>query len=127
MKKKLHMKNILRTSIVPLLAGAALLALSAPALAQHAVRDDFPNGKEQGVTFEHFTKEQWEASNFASPDEMQAWQDRRYGMFIHFGITSRANKDLSWGSISQRYAPDSQASWPMDRSARRNGRPGRLT
>jgi hypothetical protein len=48
-------------------------------------------------------------------------------MFIHFGITSKANKDLSWGSINQRHAPDSPSilangqkrteawtTWPQD-------------
>ena len=89
-----------------ILLPAALLALAAPVFAQHAVRDDFPNGWGQGVRFEHFTREQWDASNFAAPEVMQAWQDRRYGMFIHFGITSQAQKDLSWGSIAQRYPPD---------------------
>lgn len=85
----------------------AALLLSTPALAQSAVRDDFPNGKLRGELYEHFTKERWEASNFADAKAMEAWQDRRYGMFIHFGITAKANKDLSWGSISPRYAPDS--------------------
>jgi alpha-L-fucosidase len=107
MNEKHPMKNIVPTPIVPLFAGAALLALAAPTFAQWAVRDEFPTGKLRGERYEHFTREQWEASNFAPPEAMQGWQDRRYGMFIHFGITSKANKDLSWGSISQRYAPDS--------------------
>ena len=89
------------------LAAVGLLSLASTALAQHAVRDDFPNGKERGERFESFTQEQWQASNYASAEDMKQWQDRRYGMFIHFGITSKALKELSWGSISPRYAPDS--------------------
>lgn len=88
-------------------AAASLGALSPPALAQWAVRDEFPNGKLRGELYEHFTAEQWAASNFASPEAMKSWQDRRYGMFIHFGITAKAERDLSWGSINPRYAPDS--------------------
>jgi len=84
----------------------SLAALCQPAFSQWAVREEFPNHTGQGVRFEHFSKEQWDASNFATPDAMKVWQDRRYGMFIHFGITSKSKKDLSWGSISQRYAPD---------------------
>jgi alpha-L-fucosidase len=76
-------------------------------IAQHSIRADFPNGKNKGVKFESFTKEQWDSSNYASQESMKEWQDRRYGMFIHFGITSKALKDISWGSIDQRYAPDS--------------------
>ncbi len=77
-----------------------------PASGQHAVRDDFPNEDKRGVIFEHFTKEEWNASNFAKPEDLKTWRDRRYGMFIHFGITSKALADLSWGSINPRYAPD---------------------
>lgn len=91
--------------ITPLVT--TLLSLAAPAMAQHATRPDFPNSNRSGVLFEHFTKEQWDASNFAKPEDMSRWQDRRYGMFIHFGITSKPEKgDLSWGSINPRYAPD---------------------
>ena len=89
-----------------LLASVAMLALVTSVLAQHAVRDDFPNGKGRGELFEHFTQTEWDASNFATPEAMNAWRDWRFGMFIHFGITAKAQKDLSWGSIGQRYAPD---------------------
>lgn len=89
-----------------MLVSALLLGWSTPAFAQHAVRDDFPNGKGRGELFEHFTREEWDASNFAEPEDVAAWRERRFGMFIHFGITSKALKDLSWGSIAQRYAPD---------------------
>ena len=41
------------------LAAAGLLSLASSALAQHAVRDEFPNGAQRGERFEHFTKEQW--------------------------------------------------------------------
>ena len=96
--------NILPT-LFSLLIG--LLALGRQAQAQSAVRDEFPTGKQRGILFEHFTKEQWEASNFATPEVMRTWQDRRFGMFIHFGITSKPETgDLSWGSINPRYAPD---------------------
>ena len=83
-----------------------ILAIFQSVHAQSAVRDEFPTGKLRGERFEHFTKDQWEASNYAKPEVMQRWQDLRYGMFIHFGITSRAKRDLSWGSIARRYAPD---------------------
>jgi hypothetical protein len=83
-----------------------ILAIFPSVHAQSAVRDEFPTGKLRGERFEHFTKDQWEASNYAKPEAMRRWQDLRYGMFIHFGITSWAKRDLSWGSIARRYAPD---------------------
>ena len=41
------------------LAAAGLLSLASSALAQHAVRDEFPNGAQRGERFKHFIKEQW--------------------------------------------------------------------
>ena len=90
----------------PILTTLLSLSFAAHACAQSAVRDGFPNSDQRGELFEYFTTPQWEASNYAKPEVMQQWQDLRYGMFIHFGITSKAEKDLSWGSIAQRYAPD---------------------
>ena len=82
------------------------LALTHSALAQAAVRDEYPTGKERGTHFEYFTREQWESSNYATAETMKRWQDLRFGMFIHFGITCKAQRDISWGSIPERYAPD---------------------
>lgn len=81
----------------------SFLILVIPATAQHAVRPDFPNWKSSGVKFEHFTKKEWDASNYAKSEDMKTWQDRRYGMFIHFGVTSMPeNGDLSWGTVEPR-------------------------
>ena len=48
MNEKHPMKNVVPARIVPLFAGAALLALAAPTFAQWAVRDEFPTGKLRG-------------------------------------------------------------------------------
>jgi hypothetical protein len=66
------MKNFLRASILRLFAGAAVLMPSTSTFARWAVRDEFPTGKLRGERYEHFTKEQWEASTFAPPETMQA-------------------------------------------------------
>jgi alpha-L-fucosidase len=125
MKRKGFIKNAAFAGTLALLFG---FTFPIRILAQHAVRDEFPNGRLRGELYEYYTKDQWEASNFASPQAIKKWQDLRYGMFIHFGITSRPeNADLSWGSITPRYAPDSPgitangklrteewANWPKD-------------
>jgi hypothetical protein len=41
---------------LPVLSMALMLMPLNKCFAQHAVRDDFPNGKERGELFEHFTK-----------------------------------------------------------------------
>jgi len=53
-----------------------------------------------------FTPEEWKASNFASEKEMEWFNDARYGMFIHFGLSTYIGKDLSWGMCYTRKAPD---------------------
>ena len=85
---------------------ATLLTVSSHVYAQSAVRDEFPTGGNRGNLFEYFTKDQWDSSNYATPEAMKAFQDLRYGMFLCFGPTVKSKSDLSWGSINPRYAPD---------------------
>jgi alpha-L-fucosidase len=55
---------------------------------------------------QRFTDAQWAASNFASPSGLQWFRDAKYGMFIHFGLSSYAKADLSWGTCYTRKPPD---------------------
>ena len=56
--------------------------------------------------YQPFTQEEWNSSNFASAQELQWFKDARYGMFIHFGLSTYINRDLSWGVCHTRKAPD---------------------
>lgn len=85
----------------------AFLAGAGTGICQYSIREDFPDAERRGLNVEHFSRAQWRASNYAPPDSVQRWRDLRYGMFIHFGVTAKSSRDLSWGSISRRYAPDS--------------------
>lgn len=49
---------------------------------------------------------EWNASNFATERDLQWFRDARYGMFIHFGLSTYENKEISWGMISDRVKPD---------------------
>ncbi len=53
-----------------------------------------------------FTEEEWDASNFASQADLQWFRDAKYGMFIHFGLSTHNKVDVSWGSCHTRKAPD---------------------
>lgn len=53
-----------------------------------------------------FTDVEWDASNFAAPADLQWFRDAKYGMFIHFGLSTHDNKNLSWGTCYTRKAPD---------------------
>lgn len=56
--------------------------------------------------YQPFSQEEWNKSSFATEQEMQWFTDARYGMFIHFGLSTYKNADLSWDVCSTRKAPD---------------------
>jgi alpha-L-fucosidase len=57
-------------------------------------------------TYEVFSQEAWDNSNFATPQELQWFRDAKYGMFVHFGLSTFKNAELSWGVCQVRVAPD---------------------
>ncbi len=56
--------------------------------------------------YQPFTVDQWNKSSFAGKQQIKWFKDARYGMFIHFGLSSYKNADLSWGVCYTRKAPD---------------------
>ena len=60
----------------------------------------------RGRLTQNFSRFEWDASNFASEEELKWFRDARYGMFIHFGLSTYRNRDLSWGICGTRKAPD---------------------
>ena len=89
-----------------------------PAIAQWSVRvDEGKSPKDMYAVddprinlpdhlFQPFTEEEWEASNYASPTDIASFEDLRYGMFIHFGLSTYQGKDLSWGTVKSIKWPD---------------------
>ncbi|MCA8890036.1 MAG: alpha-L-fucosidase [Parvularculaceae bacterium] len=76
---------------------------------------------------EEFSAEEWNASNFAPEESVEAFQDWRYGLMVSYGITADGKGELSWGSasVNERKAPDGNArsdggSLPMAAWARRD-------
>lgn len=53
-----------------------------------------------------FSDAEWDASNFASQKDLQWFEDAKYGMFIHFGLSTFVNKELSWGTVGDKKLPD---------------------
>ena len=56
--------------------------------------------------FEVFSPKDWEGSNFATEEELQWFRDAKYGMFVHFGLSTYKNAELSWGVCQVRVPPD---------------------
>jgi len=67
---------------------------------------DDPRQKLPDYLFQPFMAREWDASNFAPPADVARFQDLRYGMFIHFGLSTYQGKDLSWGTVKSIKWPD---------------------
>ncbi|MFV0592039.1 MAG: alpha-L-fucosidase [Draconibacterium sp.] len=103
MIQKISSTQSIRKNLVLLIG---LIALSWPVKAQWSVLDTTEARHEKWFLEQRFSPEEWNNSNFASDDEMQWFNDSRYGMFIHFGLSTYIGKDLSWGMCYTRKAPD---------------------
>jgi alpha-L-fucosidase len=86
-----------------------LFAMLTPACAQWAVLADDPRPRNPARLFEVFSKEDWNRSNFATDQDLQWFRDAKYGMFLHFGLSTFKNAELSWGVCGERKPPDTGA------------------
>jgi len=88
---------------------AILVALSGGGLLTHAQwshKAGDPEPHSPGKLVQPFTQAEWEASNFAPAKSVEWFRDAKYGMFIHFGLSTHDNADLSWATCRTRKAPD---------------------
>ncbi len=70
-------------------------------------REDFPLPPHAKLCFHQpFSLEAWSASSFAPASRIEWFRAARYGMFIHFGLSTYKNQDLSWGICHTRKPPD---------------------
>ncbi len=99
------------------------MALSVTAFAQWSHKEGDPMPESSGKLVQPFTQAEWDASNFATEKDMQWFRDAKYGMFIHFGLSTHDDKELSWGTCYTRKAPDTGhgpvldnvwTNWPKD-------------
>jgi alpha-L-fucosidase len=89
-----------------LLAAALFFILNSSLFAMWSVLEDDPRPKSPRHAFDVFSKEAWNRSHFATPQEVQWFRDAKYGMFVHFGLSTYKNAELSWGVCQVRKAPD---------------------
>ena len=66
-------------------------------MAQWSIRGETTEIKASRNLLQKFSDEEWIASNFATEQEMEWFNEARYGMFIHFGLSTYKEEDLSWG------------------------------
>ena len=93
------------------LAASALSVLSLPVHAQWARKPGMPIASATSRLVENFSSKDWNSSNFAPAEDVDRFQDMRFGLLVSFGITTRDKADLSWGTIDKahRRMPDGDA------------------
>ena len=89
-----------------LLAGLATGAILTSARAQWSHRAGDPMPHPPGHLVQSFTPTEWDTSNFAPVASVDWFRAARFGMFIHFGLSTHDNAELSWGMCQTRKLPD---------------------
>jgi alpha-L-fucosidase len=86
-------------------------ALALPVHAQWARKPGMPSGSSTSHLVENFSTQDWNLSNFALTEDVARFQDMRFGLLVSFGITTRDEAELSWGTIDKahRRMPDGDA------------------
>lgn len=100
-------------SVLPLIALvlASLAALNPSAKGQWSHKEGGPvptlgTSTLRPYMVQSFTKAEWEASNFAHERDLQWFRDAKFGMFVHFGLSTHEKADISWGTCYTRKLPD---------------------
>ncbi len=106
MKNRFSFKQAALTSVM-LMTGV----IATQANASWSWQPGFPKGSSVSYLVQEFSAERWAASNYASPEDIAAFEDMRFGLMVSFGITAYDKTELSWGTISQdkRILPDGNA------------------
>jgi alpha-L-fucosidase len=89
-----------KTTRNALFLAALLLASTRSVMAQWSHKEGDPKPPAEGFLVQPFTKAEWDASNFAPAKDLQWFRDAKYGMFIHFGLSTHNKVDLSWGTCT---------------------------
>ena len=89
-------------------AGTISLGICKPSevFAFWSVLPDDPRPRNPSLAYQPFSQEQWDNSNFASEKDLAWFKDAKFGMFVHFGLSTYKNQDLSWGICEERKLPD---------------------
>lgn len=73
-------------------------------LAQHSVRWN-DSLRRPAFKFQRFTDQKWDTTSLAKPGDLKWFQDARFGMFVHLGLSSLKGVELGWGRQTHKF-PD---------------------
>ena len=87
------------------LATIILAGFSPATLAQWSVRESDERPREPTHLFQEFTEADWDSYRGAPDPSIEQFRAARYGLFIHYGLSSFRGADLSWSRESHAF-PD---------------------
>ena len=75
---------------------AALFTLGLESAAQWAVTESDGRTREPAHLYQEFSRAEWDAYDGAPEESVRRFRELRYGLFIHYGLSSFRGTDLSW-------------------------------
>lgn len=95
--------------------GIVLLLFAVPtALAQWAVLDSDPRPREPSHLYQVFDREEWDRYEGAPEESLSKFRSARYGLFVHFGLSSFRGADLSWSRMTHAFPDPGEGTIPDD-------------
>ena len=106
--KQINCKNLLLPLLLVLFSLSFQLANGQWAIRESALKESpLKKMHESDPHLVHIIPDkEWDQSNFASAKDLEWFKNAKYGMFLHFGLSTFKNADLSWGTIADRVIPD---------------------
>lgn len=90
------------------------LSVGPGAFAQWAVLDSDPRPREPAHLYHAFSSEEWDRYEGAPEESIRKFRGSRYGLFIHYGLSSFEGADLSWSRMTHAFPDPGKGSIPDD-------------
>ena len=98
----------------PALVATALFALTPGAVGQWSVLESDSRKREPAHLYQEFGREAWDRYEGASRESIRKFRDARYGLFIHYGLSSFKGADLSWSRETRAFPDPGKGTIPDD-------------
>ena len=98
----------------PALAAAALFAFVTSAAGQWSVLESDSRKREPAHLYQTFSREAWDSYEGASDQSIRKFREARYGLFIHYGLSSFKGADLSWSRQTRAFPDPGKGTIPDD-------------
>ena len=96
------------------LVATVLFAWLPNAVGQWSVLESDSRKREPAHLYQEFGREEWDRYEGASRESIRKFRDARYGLFIHYGLSSFKGADLSWSRETRAFPDPGKGTIPDD-------------